>query len=102
MASVRVLGGGPGARHGAHAGADDQPDMAILDLQSEPGTALHPLQQIKRSCAPVVSMLSNYDLPPLRQAALAAGADHFLIKASESGRLQKVRPALGRKSQQKN
>ena len=31
-------------------------------------------------------------------AALAAGADHFLIKATESGRLPKVLQALARKS----
>ena len=75
-----------------------QPDVVILDLQTEPGTALQTLKQIKHPRAPVVIVLSDYDLPPLRQAALAAGADHFLIKATESGRLQKVLQALARKS----
>jgi DNA-binding NarL/FixJ family response regulator len=75
-----------------------QPDVVILDLQTEPGTTLQTLKQIKRPSAPVVIVLSDYDLPPLRQAALAAGADHFLIKATESGRLQKVLQTLVRKS----
>jgi DNA-binding NarL/FixJ family response regulator len=76
-----------------------QPDVVILDLQTEPGTALQTLKQIKHPRAPVVIVLSDYDLPPLRQAALAAGADHFFIKATESGRLQKVLQTLVRKSQ---
>ena len=75
-----------------------QPDVVILDLQTEPGTTLQTLKQIKLPSAPVVIVLSDYDLPPLRQAALAAGADHFLIKATESGRLQKLLQTLVRKS----
>jgi DNA-binding NarL/FixJ family response regulator len=75
-----------------------QPDVVILDLQTEPGTTLQTLKQIKQPRAPVVIVLSDYDLPPLRQAALAAGADHFLNKSTESGRLLKVLQALVRKS----
>ena len=75
-----------------------QPDVVILDLQTEPGTALQTLKQIQRPRAPVVIVLSDYDLPPLRQAAFAAGADHFLLKATESGRLQRVLQSLVRKS----
>jgi DNA-binding NarL/FixJ family response regulator len=78
-----------------------QPDVVILDLHTEPGTTLKTLKQIKHPRAPVVIVLSDYDLPPLRQAALAAGADHFLIKSTKSGRLQKVLQALVRKSQKK-
>ncbi len=77
-----------------------QPDVVILDLQTEPGTALQTLKQIKRPRAPVVIVLSDYDLPPLRRAALAAGADHYLLKATECGRLQKVLQSLVRKSQE--
>jgi DNA-binding NarL/FixJ family response regulator len=72
--------------------------VVILDLQTEPGTTLQTLKQIKQPRAPVVIVLSDYDLPPLRQAALAAGADHFLNKSTESGRLLKVLQALVRKS----
>ena len=67
------------------------PDVVIFDLQMEGPTALKTLKQIKSiPHAPVMIMLSQYDLPPIRQAALAAGADHFLIKATECGRLQEV------------
>lgn len=78
-----------------------QPDVVILDLQTEGGAALKTLKQIKRPRTPVVIVLSNYDLPRLRQAALDAGADHFLIKATETGRLQKLLQTLVRKSQGK-
>jgi DNA-binding NarL/FixJ family response regulator len=68
-----------------------RPDVVILDLQTEGAAGLKTLKQIKRlPRAPVVIVLSDYDLPPLRQAALAAGADDFLSKATECERLPKV------------
>lgn len=77
-----------------------QPDVVILDLQLGDASGLRSLKQIKHLPeAPIVIVLSHYDLRPLRQAALAAGADYFLIKAIECGRLQEVLHALVQKSQ---
>jgi DNA-binding NarL/FixJ family response regulator len=71
-----------------------RPDVVILDLQTHQAIGLKMLKQIKRlPRAPVVIVLSHYDLPPLRQAA---GADYFLNKATECGRLQEVLHALMR------
>ena len=79
-----------------------QPDVVILDLQMDKPTGLTMLKQIKRlPRAPVVIVLSHQDLPPLRQAAIAAGADYYLIKATECERLQEVLQALLRESQKK-
>ena len=67
------------------------PDVVVLDLQAEQATGLTTLKRIKRLAQPpAVIVLSDYDLPPLRRAALDAGADHFLVKATECGRLQEV------------
>jgi DNA-binding NarL/FixJ family response regulator len=79
-----------------------QPDVVILDLQMDKPTGLTMLKQIKRlPRAPVVIVLSHYDLPLLRQVAIAAGADYCLIKATECERLQPVLQALLRESQKK-
>ena len=78
------------------------PEVVILDLPAGNTTGLKILKQIKRlPHAPVVIVLSHHDLPPLRAAAIAAGADYFLIKATECGRLQEVLHALLRKFQEK-
>jgi DNA-binding NarL/FixJ family response regulator len=67
------------------------PDVVILDLQMEGPIGLKTLKQIKSlPHAPVMILLSHYDMPPIRQAAIAAGADHFLIKTTECGRLEEV------------
>ena len=67
------------------------PDVVILDLQMERPIGLKTLKQIKSlPQAPVMVVLSHYDMPPIRQAAIDAGADHFLIKTTECGRLEEV------------
>lgn len=56
------------------------PDVVILDLQLPGAVGLQMLKRLHHlRPAPVVAMLSPYDLPPLREACLAAGADCFLL-----------------------
>ena len=74
------------------------PDVVLLDLPADNTTGLKTLKQIKwLPHAPVVIVLAPSDLAPLRQAAVAAGADHYLIKATECGHLQEVLQALLRR-----
>jgi DNA-binding NarL/FixJ family response regulator len=68
-----------------------RPEAVILDLDMEGAVGLKTLTRIKRlPNAPVVIGLSHYDLPPLRQAAIASGVDYFLINPTECGRLPGV------------
>lgn len=65
------------------------PDVVILDLESEGSTDLKTVKQIKNfPQAPVIIVLSHYYLDPIPQSARAAGADHFIVKTTECGRLQ--------------
>ena len=58
------------------------PDVVILDLFMDHSN-LDLLRKIKHlESAPVVIMLSLYDIPPLREASLSAGADYFLVKTT--------------------
>ena len=66
------------------------PDVVILDLKIAGPIGLKTLKQIKRlPHPPVVIVLSDYDMPPVHRSAIAAGADHSLIK-TECARLQEV------------
>ena len=57
------------------------PDLVILDLQIAGPIGMKTLRQIKKlPDAPPVIVLSDRDEAPLRQAAIAAGAEHYLIK----------------------
>jgi DNA-binding NarL/FixJ family response regulator len=72
-----------------------RPDVVILDLETGHPTDWDTLRQVKRlPGAPVVIVLTHYDLPPVRRAARAAGADHCLVKATECGRLQEILQAM--------
>jgi len=74
------------------------PDVVLLDLPAGNATGLVALKKIKRlPDAPVVIVLAQCDLAPLRLAAVAAGADHYLIKATECGCLQEMLRDLQRK-----
>lgn len=67
------------------------PDVVLLDLHAPITSDLQTLRQIKHlPGAPIVIVLSHYDLPPLRKACLNAGADYFLEKTAAFERLREV------------
>ncbi len=75
------------------------PEVVILDLPADNATGLKVLKQVKRlRHAPVVIVLAHFELSALRDAALAAGADHYLNKATECGRLHDLLYGLGQTS----
>ncbi len=66
-------------------------DVLILDLHLKQGTGFGVLRALaampRRPC---IVVLTNYDLPAYKSAALALGASHFLDKARDYGRLPEV------------
>ena len=74
------------------------PDVVILDLQIAGPVGMKTLAQVKGlPDAPIVIVLSDRDEAPLRQAAIKAGAEHFLVK-TDIERLQEVLKSLLRQS----
>jgi DNA-binding NarL/FixJ family response regulator len=58
-----------------------QPDVAIVDLSLAPDSHLNWLQTIRRSCPALkVIVLSVHDERSVREAAMRAGADAFVLK----------------------
>jgi DNA-binding NarL/FixJ family response regulator len=71
------------------------PNVVILDLHIPWTVGLKTLKQLKHlQPAPVVIMLSQCELPPLREACLSVGADCFLEKAGAFERLREVLAGL--------
>jgi DNA-binding NarL/FixJ family response regulator len=63
-------------------------DAVLLDLQLIDGTGLDVLAAVKRQRPDIhVIVLSNFVTPQYRRASLAAGADVFLDKSQEFGRV---------------
>jgi len=68
-----------------------RPDVVILDLQVPGPVGLRTLRHLKQfEPPPFVIVLSHHELPPLREACLAAGADVFLHKTSALDQLAEV------------
>jgi len=73
-------------------------DVIVLDLHLKQGTGfgvLRALASAKRK--PSVIVLTNYDLPEYKSAALALGATHFLDKAQDYWRLPDILVDIGNK-----
>lgn len=66
-------------------------DVMLLDLQLGDGSGLDVLAAVKSQQPGVrVIVISNFANGQYRQASLAAGADVFLDKSSELGRLREI------------
>jgi two-component system secretion response regulator SsrB len=58
-----------------------RPDMAVVDLSLARTSGLNWLQELRRRCPDLkVIVLSVHDEPSVRGAAMAAGADAFVLK----------------------
>jgi DNA-binding NarL/FixJ family response regulator len=69
----------------------DPVDVIILDLHLKQGTGFGVMRALAATqLKPRIIVLTNYDLPEYKNAALALGATHFLDKARDYGRLPEV------------
>jgi DNA-binding NarL/FixJ family response regulator len=66
-------------------------DVIILDLHLKQGTGFGVMRALATTqLKPQIIVLTNYDLPEYKNAAIALGATHFLDKARDYGRLPEV------------
>lgn len=66
-------------------------DVIILDLHLRQGTGFGVMRALATARQkPRIIVLTNYDLPEYKNAAIALGATHFLDKARDYGRLPDV------------
>jgi DNA-binding NarL/FixJ family response regulator len=66
-------------------------DVIILDLHLRQGTGFGVMRALATAQEkPRIIVLTNYDLPEYKNAAIALGASHFLDKARDYGRLPDV------------
>ena len=69
----------------------DAVDVIILDLHLKQGTGFGVMRALATAqWKPRIIVLTNYDLPEYKNAAIALGATHFLDKARDYGRLPEV------------
>ncbi len=66
-------------------------DVVVLDLHLKQGTGFGVMRALAATTSPPrIVVLTNYDLPEYKSAAVALGATHFLDKARDYGRLAEV------------
>lgn len=70
---------------------DRLPEALVLDLQLEDGSGLDVLRAVRGELPHLrVIVLTNFATEPYRRAALAEGAEVFLDKSSEFGRVREI------------
>jgi len=66
-------------------------DVIILDLHLKQGTGFGVMRGLAATAEkPRIIVLTNYDLPEYKSAAIALGATHFLDKSRDYGRLPEL------------
>ncbi|MBS3907590.1 MAG: response regulator transcription factor [Syntrophaceae bacterium] len=59
------------------------PDLILLDIRLPDESGLELTQKIKKECPNIIIIiLTSYDLPEYREAAIQKGADAFMTKGS--------------------
>ena len=67
------------------------PDALILDLQLPSGSGLQVLRAVRQKLPNMrVIVMTNFTAEPYRKAAMAAGAEIFLDKSAEFGRVRDI------------
>jgi CheY-like chemotaxis protein len=92
-AGVEVLGPAFDGHQALQLLAHTRPDGAVLDFDMPGANGLEVLHHIRavpalRDC--VVIILTSHAEPSLREACMAAGADHFLDKSKDFGLLPEL------------
>jgi DNA-binding NarL/FixJ family response regulator len=88
---VEVAGEADSVRAGTDGVLAAAVDVILLDLQLVDGHGLDVLAQVKPVRPDIrVIVLSNQATPQYREASLAAGADEFLDKSHEFGRVPEI------------
>jgi DNA-binding NarL/FixJ family response regulator len=69
----------------------DRVDVMVLDLHLKQGNGFGVMRAIAKSPdKPLIIVLTNYDLPQYKDAALALGAAHFMDKVRDYDKLPEV------------
>ena len=91
IAEVELIGTADSEADAVAAVKRDAIDVIILDLHLKQGTGFGVMRALAATLLkPRIIVLTNYDLPEYKNAAMALGATHFLDKARDYGRLPEV------------
>lgn len=85
---LRLVGEATDGREALELVEAEQPDVLLLDLSMPGLDGLQVLSELRqREPAPRVLVYSGFSGPDIREAALRAGADDFLLKGAEPGEI---------------
>jgi DNA-binding NarL/FixJ family response regulator len=91
IADVELVGTADTEAGAVAAVKKDTVDVIILDLHLKQGTGFGVMRALAATqWKPRIVVLTNYDLPEYKNAAIALGATHFLDKARDYGRLPEI------------
>jgi DNA-binding NarL/FixJ family response regulator len=91
LTGIEIVGQAQVALEALCAIRECKPDVVTLDIQMRGGSGIDVLKKIKQeNLAPVVIMLTNSTAPPFRKRCTEAGADFFLDKSTEFGRVKEI------------
>src|SRR5205085_2622911 len=95
LTQIEIIGQAQDAMEAFHSIHELKPDVVTLDIQMNGGSGIDVLEKIKREDqAPVIIMLTNSTEPPYRKRCIEVGADFFLDKSTEFGKVKEIIQSL--------
>lgn len=91
LSGIEIVGCAQDAHEAFSAIRELKPNVVTLDIQMIGGSGIEVLEKIKQEKhAPVVIMLTNLASFPYRRRCHEAGADFFLDKSTEFGKVREI------------
>ncbi len=88
---IEIIGQAKAALEAYYAIRQLKPDIVTLDIQMIGGSGIDVLKRIRQDDhATVIIMLTNFSSDPYRRRCLEAGADFFLDKSTEFGKVREI------------
>jgi DNA-binding NarL/FixJ family response regulator len=91
LQGLEIIGQAQNVSEAFQAICELKPDILTLDIQMLGGSGIELLKRLRlENRYPVVIMLTNYASAPYRKKCLAVGADFFLDKSTEFGKVREI------------
>jgi DNA-binding NarL/FixJ family response regulator len=91
VSGVQIVGHAQEAQETLQAVCKLKPDVVTMNIQMIGGSGMDVLKKIKQAeQPPIVIMLTNRTSSPYRKRCIEAGADFFLDKSTEFGKVREI------------
>jgi len=104
LENVEIVGTADREKQAIAAIEKTPPDIAFVDINLLEGNGLNVMREVRKVLSKIklrIVIMTNFASPVLRKRSLALGADDFIDKLTEFGRIREIVAAMGKRRPEK-